>query len=178
MKTISVPAREQVNPQSQELFDALTKRLGRVPNLYATIGYSHAALKMMLDAEETLGHGKFSAKEREAVYLVVSQVNQCEYCLAAHTILATKRGYSQEETILFRKGFASDPKLQTAIQLAKSIAENKGDADETLKEAFFDAGYDEAALMDLIGLVTIRTFTNYVFVMSKIPVDFPAAEKI
>ncbi|WP_314000265.1 carboxymuconolactone decarboxylase family protein [Xanthocytophaga flava] len=43
-----------------------------------------------------------------------------------------------------------------------------------LKEAFFDAGYNEAALIELIGLVTVRTFTNYVYTLTDIPVDFPA----
>ncbi|WP_353719929.1 carboxymuconolactone decarboxylase family protein [Dyadobacter sp. 676] len=178
MKTISVPAREQVGPQSQEIFDTISQRIGRVPNLYATMGYSSHALKAMLDFEDTLTHSVFSAREREAVYLTVSQVNGCEYCLAAHSILARKRGYSNEEIINFRKGFATDPRLNTAIQLAKAIVENKGKADEAVRDAFFDAGYDEAALMELAALATLRTFTNYAYALTKIPLDFPAVEEI
>ncbi len=57
MKTITVPTREQVSPQSQEISSAITKKLGKVPNLYAIIGYSAPALKAMLDFEETLNPG-------------------------------------------------------------------------------------------------------------------------
>ncbi|SEI54738.1 uncharacterized peroxidase-related enzyme [Dyadobacter sp. SG02] len=178
MKTISVPAREQVSPESQEIFDGFSKRLGRVPNLYATIGYSPTSLKAMMNFEDALGHGVFNAKEREAIYLVVSQVNQCDYCLAAHTILARKRGFTDEEIIGFRKGDAADPKLHTAIQLAKAIAENKANVSDAVRDAFFEAGYDEAGLMDLISLVTLRTFTNYVYALTKIPVDFPKVVEI
>jgi len=178
MKTINLPSKDQLKPESQELLEPFNKRIGKIPNLYATIGYSPNALKAMLQFEENLNHSVFSAKEREAVYIVVSQVNGCDYCLAAHSILAGKRGYKPEEILNLRRGLAADPKLQTALQLAKAIAENKGDVQDTFKDAFFNAGYDEAALMELIALVTIRTFTNYVYVMTKIPIDYPLVEKI
>jgi uncharacterized peroxidase-related enzyme len=178
MKTIAVPTRDQVSPQVQEIFDVLKKKIGKVPNLYATFGYSANALKAMLDFEETLNHGVFNAKEREALYLVVSQVNQCDYCLAAHSMIAGMRGFSKEEILNFRRGIATDGKLQAAVSLAKAIAENKGVVEGDVKEAFFAAGYDETALVDLAALVTLRTFTNYVYALTQIPVDFPAVEKI
>lgn len=178
MKTITVPAKSQVNEQSQAIFDAITKKLGKVPNLYATIGYSAPALKGMLDFEETLTHGVFNAKEREAINLTVSQVNKCEYCLAAHSVIAGMKGYSHDEIISFRKGIAADAKLTAALQLAKAIAENKGNVTGEVKEAFFNAGYNEAALIELTALITIRTFTNYVYALTQIPVDFPVVEEI
>ncbi|PWV48770.1 carboxymuconolactone decarboxylase family protein [Chitinophaga sp. S165] len=178
MKTINVPTREQVNPQSQIIFDAIAKKLGKVPNLYATIGYSAEALKAMLDFEETLNHGIFTAKEREAVYLVVSQVNGCDYCLAAHTVIAGMRGFTKDEILNSRRGQVADPKLNAVLQLAKAIAENKGNVNSAVKDAFFEAGFNEAALIELAALVALRTFTNYVYALTAIPVDFPAVEKI
>ncbi|MEA5141142.1 carboxymuconolactone decarboxylase family protein [Arcicella rigui] len=59
-----------------------------------------------------------------------------------------------------------------------SIANNKGNAGEEALEHFFEVGYDEKALIELIGLITLRTFTNYVFANTKITVDFPAIESI
>lgn len=178
MKTINVPAREQVSADSQIIFDQMQKRLGKVPNLYATIGYSANALKGFLDFDATLSKGVFSPKEREAIALVVSEINGCAYCLAGHTLAAIKSGFSKEDTLAIRRAHVADPKLQALITLAKSITVNKGHADETSLENFFAAGYDEAAVMELIGLVTVRIFTNYVFALTAIPVDFPAAEPI
>lgn len=178
MKTITVPTRENVNADSQQIFDVITKKMGRVPNLLATVGYSSHALKSFLDFDEAFNHGAFSSKEREAVSLAVSQVNHCDYCLAAHSAVAKMKGFHDIQIANFRKGIADDKKFETALQLAIGISENKGSAPEALKTAFFEAGYDEAALIDLIGMVTVRTFTNYVYAMTKIPVDFPAAEAI
>jgi len=178
MKTIAVPSADQVSDESRVLFEQLKKRLGKVPNLYATMGYSSHALKGFLDLEASLAGGQFSAKEREAIALVVSEVNQCAYCLAAHTGLAILRGFSQVDTFDIRRGQVSDVKLNAIVQLAKSIAENKGHADERLLNNFYEQGYSEAALMDLTGLVAVRVYTNYVYALTAIPVDFPAAQPL
>ncbi|WP_183557435.1 carboxymuconolactone decarboxylase family protein [Mucilaginibacter sp. SP1R1] len=178
MKTITVPVREQVSEESQVIFDQMQKRMGRVPNLYATIGYSGNALRSFVDFETTLSKGVFRPKEREAVALIVSEVNSCAYCLAGHTLAAIKNGYTKEDTLAIRKGEVNDPKLSAILLLAKSITENQGHADEGALDNFFAAGYDEAALMELVGLVTLRIFTNYVYALTAIPVDFPAAEPI
>jgi len=178
MKTIVVPAKEQVSADAQAIFEQIQKKLGKVPNLYATIGYSADALKAFLGFDASFAHTAFSEKEKEAINLIVSEVNNCNYCLAAHTMLATMKGYSKEDTLGFRRGNAADEKLDTAVKLAKSIAENKGDADAQLKENFFTAGYDEKALIDLIGLITVRSFTNYVYATTQVPIDFPVAEAL
>lgn len=176
MKTIQVPAKEQLGETARNILEQVEKKMGKVPNLYATIGYSPAALKAMLDTEAGLAHdATFSAKDKEAINLVVSQVNNCDYCLAAHTMLAKMRGFTEEETLDIRKGKVQDAKLQAAVQLAASIANNKGTAAPALLDAFFAAGYDEKALIELTALIALRSFTNYVYANTKIPVDFPAA---
>jgi len=178
MKKISVPTRDQVSPDSQLLFDVLQKRAGKVPNLYATMGHSAFALKGFMNLEDTLNGGVFSAKEREAIALVVSEVNSCEYCLAGHTLLAMKRGFSKEETLEIRRGQVADPKLNSIIQLAKAVTETKGKSTDGYLDAFYDAGFDDGAVMELIGLVMVRLFTNYVFALTNVPIDFPLADPL
>ena len=178
MKKITVPGYDQVSAGSQQLFNTFKARVGKVPNLYATMGYSEHALKAFMTFEETLNEGVFSPQEREAIALVVSEVNHCDYCLAGHTMLAVKRGLTKEETLDARKGQMTNPKLNAIVRLAKSITENKGKADEGILEEFYNEGFDEGAVMELIGLVAVRLYTNYVFAFAEIPVDFPAADPI
>lgn len=178
MKKITVPTIDQVSTESKMLFETMQRRLGKVPNLYATMGYSSHALKAFLDLDATLSTGVFNGKQREAIALVVSELNSCAYCLAGHTLAAVRNGLTKDETIMIRKGHSTDPKINVIVQLAKSLTENKGHADEALMQQFFDAGFDEAALMELIGFITVRIFTNYVFAATEIPVDFPAAPAI
>lgn len=178
MSIINVPTREEVSQDSQVIFDQLKKAMGKVPNLYATIGYSSHALKGLLGMEEELNKGIFTAKEKEAINLVVSEANHCDYCLAAHTMIAGMKGISKEEILNFRKGSIEDPRLNAIVELAKSISEQKGEVDHVKLENFLAAGFDYAAVMELIGLVIVRTFTNYAFAVTKIPIDFPLADQL
>ena len=94
MKTIQVPTYEQVSPNNQEIFGQLKKGLSFVPNLYATFAHSETALATYLALQNA--KSSLSPKAREVINLVVSQVNNCEYCLAAHTALGKMIGFTDE----------------------------------------------------------------------------------
>lgn len=178
MNTITVPAKDQVNQESQAIFFGIEKSLGKVPNLYATLGYSSIALKAYLSMEEQLSKGVFSHEQREAISLIVSEVNNCKYCVSAHTLIATMKGYSPQEILNIRKGNATDPKIQAIVNLAKEITLNKGKVNEKNLQSFFDAGFGNDAVMELLGLVASRIFTNYTYALTEIPNDFPEAVAI
>jgi alkylhydroperoxidase family enzyme len=78
MATFTVPTRDQVSPNNQLIFDNLKSALGFVPNLYATIAYSKNGLERFLAYQNA--KTSLSNKEKEAVNLIVSQVNGCIYC--------------------------------------------------------------------------------------------------
>lgn len=174
MKTFTVPTAASVTPANQAIFEQLEKGLGMVPNLYATLAWSDHALGNYL----TLQNGKTSlnARERETINLVVSQVNECVYCLAAHTVLGGMAGFTPEQIVEIRKGGASfAPKLDALARLVKSAAERRGHAAPELVDAFFAAGYTEANLVDAVVVIGDKIITNYLHALTRVPVDFPAA---
>ncbi len=175
---IQVPTRDQVDAKSQAIFDSLKKQLGTVPNLYAAIGYSSDALENFLGFSGKAGTGSFSKKEIEAIKLAVSEVNGCQYCLAAHTALGKMAGFTENETIGIRSGNVNESRLQAITQLAADISKNRGKANEELKTNFFAQGFNEKALIDLISTVTAITFTNYVHGTTQVPIDFPKAKSL
>jgi len=177
MKTITVPTKDQVSPANQALFDNLNKAIGSVPNLFAVFAHSENALGTYL----ALSGAKTSlrAKEKEVVNLIVSQVNACDYCLAAHTAIAKLQGFTDDQIIEIRRGAISfDSKLDALVKVAKSIAENKGHADEQLVANFYAAGYNEGSLIDVVIVVGDKTITNYLYALTGVPVDFPQAPAI
>ncbi|MCL3782134.1 carboxymuconolactone decarboxylase family protein [Prolixibacteraceae bacterium JC049] len=173
LTNIAVPTRDQVNSESQAIFDQLKKQLGMVPNLYATIGYSSSALSAFLAFSGSVGKETFSNKEIEAIKLAVSEANNCIYCKSAHTALAKMNGFSEEETLQIRNATIKDEKLNVLTSLAKQVAEKAGHADESVKERFFKAGYDAKALIDFVAIVAAVTFTNYAHALTNVEVDFP-----
>ena len=171
--TFSVPTREQVSENNQAIFDNLQKALGFVPNLYATIAYSRNGLEKYLAYQNA--KTSLSNKEKEAVNLIVSQVNNCEYCLSAHTVIGKMNGFTDEQVLDIRKGIASDAKLNALVQLAAEITKTRGYANPELVDNFFAHGYTNENLVDVILQVSDKTAMNYLHNLTKVAVDFPLA---
>lgn len=176
MKSFSVPTREQVAPTNQEIFDNLQKALGFVPNLYATIAYSDNGLSRFLAYQNA--KTSLTNKEKEAVNLVVSQVNNCIYCQSAHLALGKMNGFTDEQLFEIRNAKASDSKLNALVQLAADITKNRGYANSELVDNFFAQGYTNENLVDLILQVSDKTAMNYLHNLTKVPVDFPLAPAV
>jgi uncharacterized peroxidase-related enzyme len=173
MRTFNVPTREQVAPANQAIFDNLNKALGFVPNLYATIGLSDNGLGRYLayqNAKTTLTN-----KEKEAVNLIVSQVNGCIYCQSAHTVIGKMNGFTDEQLLDIRRGKANDPKLDALVKMAESVTRNRGNVEEAIVDNFYAQGYTDQHMVDLILQVSDKTAMNYLHNLTKIPVDFPLA---
>jgi len=177
MKTITVPTYEQASPANQALMDNLKKALTFVPNLYATFTYSETALGTYLTLQNA--KSSLSAKAREVINLAVSQVNSCRYCLAAHTLVGKMVGFTEEQVLEIRRGTASfDTRLDALARLVKNVAINRGHADKAILQAFFDAGWNEGNLIDVMVVIGDKTISNYLHSTTEIPVDFPAAPEL
>lgn len=177
MTAFSVPTRDDVTPDNQAIFDNLKKALGFVPNLYATFAHSPTALGTYLALQNA--KSSLKPKEREVINLVVSQVNDCEYCLAAHTALGKMVGFTEAQILEIRRGRASfDPKLDGLARFVREVTEKRGHVSAAATDAFLAAGWSQANLVDAIMVVGDKSISNYLHGATKIPVDFPAAEKL
>ena len=177
MEKFNVPTRSEVSENNQAIFDQLEKGLGFVPNIYATFAYSDTALSNFL----TFANSKtaFSAKEKEVISLAVSEVNQCIYCLSAHTAISKMNGFSENEILELRSGKAIfDAKLDALAKLAQNIAINRGATDASVLNDFFNAGFTKGQLIDAVTLVGEITITNYLHRTTEVPVDFPVAQPL
>lgn len=175
---ITVPTIDQVDNDSKQIFESIKKQIGMLPNVYAVTGYSSKSLALHINMTNKAGKGSFTNKELEAIKLAVSQVNGCHYCLSAHTAIAKMNGFTDEDALSFRQLTSSDDKLNILTKLAANITTNRGRATKELMAAFFDIGYTEKALVDLILVITDITFTNYLNEIAKVPIDFPEVELI
>lgn len=174
--SFNVPTREQVSPANQGLFDNLKKAIGFVPNLYAAFAHSETALGTYLG----LGSAKtsFTNREKEAINLVVSQVNGCRYCQSAHTVLGKMNGFTDDEVLRIRGGRATDPKLDALVRLAKEITLSRGRPAAATVEAFYAAGYTKGSLVDLVVAVGDKTIMNFLHNTTQVAIDFPVAPEL
>lgn len=151
--------------------------MGGVPNLIATMAHSPAVAQAYLGFSQTLSRGVLSTQTREQIILGVSEVNQCEYCLAAHTALGLKAGLTREETLAARRGEADSANTSAALKFARQIVEKRGHiSDEDLDAA--RAGLSDAEMAEVVGVTALSLFTNYFNHVAGTEIDFPAAPKL
>jgi AhpD family alkylhydroperoxidase len=159
------------------LFSAIKGALGKVPNAYVTIGSnSPLALEAALNLDAALRKSSLSAKEIEVVKLAVSQDAQCDYCLAAHTLMGGKAGLSADAIVAVRHGQPSDDaRLDALARFVHSVVTTSGDVPAEVLLAVKQAGYSDAQIVDTLLAVASITFTNLFNRVNLTPIDFPRA---
>ncbi|MFY8105553.1 MAG: carboxymuconolactone decarboxylase family protein [Elstera sp.] len=175
MSRLTIPATIDATPAaSQPGLNAVQKQLGSVPNLFRLVAQSPALLNAYLSFSQALSTGLLDGKTRERIALAVAQVNGCEYCLAAHTYLGTHVAkLDASEIAANRRGGSTDAKADAAVRFAVAVTEHRGRIDTASLQAVKTAGYSEAEILEIIGVVALNIFTNTLNNVAQTDVDFP-----
>ncbi len=174
MQNFTVPTKNEVTEANQAIFNTLEQKLGFVPNLYAYFAKNDTALADYLTLQNR--KSTLKAKEREVINLITSQLNGCKYCQSAHTVLGKMNGFSEEQVLEIRQGNATfDSKLDALARFTSSVVENRGNATNIVKQDFFNAGYTEANLIDVVMVIGDKIISNYIHNLIDFPIDFPLA---
>jgi uncharacterized peroxidase-related enzyme len=167
-----------VNPATvqgpvKDILASIKAKIGMVPNALKTMAHAPAALEGYLSLSGALSKGVLPAKVREQIALTVSQANQCEYCLSAHSVTGKLAGLTPEQILAARKGTADDPKTQAVLQLVHDIHERRGNVTDEQLAAARKAGVNDAELAEVVGNVALMTLTNYLNQVARTDIDFP-----
>jgi len=174
MNKFPIPSSGDVTGANDNLFAHMERVIGFVPNIYAVFAHSARALPALMCLEGM--PSVFSEKEKTAVSLVISQVNECRYSLSAHTQFAIQQGFTELDIMEIRSGFSTlSARIDVLVRLAKSIAINRGWPGPGLIATFFREGYSKAALMEMVVLMGASIITNYAYAITQVPIDFPLA---
>jgi len=158
---------------SKPILTAAKQSLGFVPNLYGVLAESPA----MLAAYKSLGglfdtQSSFNATERQIVLLATSYDNECHYCMAAHTTLAGMQAVPNDVVQAVRNGEQiADPRLEALRSFTIKVVRDRGWVSKGDTQAFLDAGFTRAQLLEVILGVGMKTLSNYVNHVACIPLD-------
>ena len=168
----------QAEGKAKTLLEGVQKNLGMTPNLIRTMANSAATLQGYLGLSGAVASGRLSAKLREQIALAVSESNQCDYCLAAHSALGKAVGLSQVQTQQARRGIADDDKTAAALRFAKRLVEDRGHVSDGELDRVREAGYSDGEITEIVANVALHIFTNYFNHVAQTEVDFPKAEPV
>src|SRR6201981_1824497 len=137
MSRLSVPNLESDAGPSGQIYAQIKKAIGSVPNTFAAIAaYGPAALKAVLAADAVLAAGTLTKRDQETVKLVISGVAGCDYCVAAHSMLAKLTGLRSDEVKRIRDHLPTgNDKRDALIGFVHKLAASSG----TVSEADFAA---------------------------------------
>src|SRR4051812_13516604 len=165
---------EQVPAESKQTLDAFTKNIGFTPNMMAAFAQSPIAFNAWATLLGSLSKA-LDVKTRDSIGLAVSEVNGCDYCLAVHSFTAEHMAkMSADDIILARKGRASDPKRDAAVQFARKVIKTRGQVSDADVKAVRDIGYTDANIMEIVALVAMYSLTNFFNNVLDPEKDFPA----
>ncbi len=176
MARITPLTKDQVSGKAAEQWDAVQQKIGKVPNLLATLARSPGALGMYLNNGAALDNASISPALREQIALVVAGVNRCGYCASAHTAIGKMVGVDEGELGKNLRGESGDAKVQAALDFSKVIVEKRGFASDADVQAVRDAGYSEGEILEIVATVVANLFTNYMNHVIETEIDFPKVE--
>jgi uncharacterized peroxidase-related enzyme len=174
MARIQPISQSNADTKTKMLLGAVENKLGMVPNMFSTLANSLPAIQAYLSFSQILAGGSLPETLREQISLTVGEVNQCDYCVSAHSYLGRQAGLEESELVDARHGTSTDDKTHAALSFARKIVTDRGHiSDEDLAE-IRAAGYSEGEIVEIVANVFLNIFTNYFNHIADTEIDFPA----
>lgn len=119
---------EDASPEVMALYDDLKKKMGTVIQIFQNMGNSAPVLEGFLGLMEAAEKTSLEPRLKEQIALTVSQVNDCQYCLSAHTQEGKAAGLTEPEILAARQAKSDEEKEQAILHFAKKVVVQRADA--------------------------------------------------
>ena len=165
---------QDASPEAAELLERTRKSLGAVPTMYAAMANSPGLLATYLDGYRRFRSGSgFTPAEQEVVFLTISRVNSCEYCMAAHSHIGEHFSKTPTQVINAIRDDEPilDPKLGALADFTRSLLRTAGRPSVDDVAAFKSAGYTERQALEVVLAIAVKTLSNWTNHLFDTPVD-------
>jgi uncharacterized peroxidase-related enzyme len=157
---------------ARPILEGAKKNFGFIPNLLGTMAAAPPLLTAYTTVSGLFDQTSLSPTERQIVLLAVSAENGCEYCVAAHTAIAGMQKVSPDVVDALRNGTPiADRKLEALRRFAVATVKSRGFPGRFDTQAFFDAGYGETQVLEVILGVGMKILSNYTNHIARTPLD-------
>jgi AhpD family alkylhydroperoxidase len=98
MSTLGFIEYEKAGPEVRAVYDDImaTRKTDKVTNFWKALAHDPVRLKRTWeDTKQIMSAGALDPMVKELIYIAVSVTNQCNYCIAAHTVSARKKGMTE-----------------------------------------------------------------------------------
>ncbi len=162
--SLSLVTLENADPRAKAVLEKAKASVGFIPNMYAGMANSPGLLQTYLDGYAAFrAHSGFTPAEQEVVFLTISRENGCDYCMAAHSMIAEKVSKVPTDVLGALRSGASiaDPRLAALSTFTSHMFTTRGRPTATNLKAFLSAGYKEAQVLEIVLALAVKTLSNY-----------------
>ena len=149
---------------AKEILDGTKAKLGFVPNMYRAMANSGGYLSTYVHGYNAFRQESgFTPVEQELIFLVISRENGCDYCVAAHSMIADKVSKLDPETLAaVRLGNSiPDEKLRSLAVFTSHVFSTRGMISNAEAASFLAAGYEKKQIMEIVLAIAVKTLSNY-----------------
>ena len=166
MSFVKKVSEEQAGPTLRPLFQQIRELYGFLPNYFQALGpLPHVIERERALAAALLCDGVLPAALKEQIVLVVSGINSSSYCVAAHLELLRRLGIEKSMGRKLATDYANAPvgnKEMALFRFADKLTRNPSAVEKADSDAVYQAGWDEAALIETVLTVAWSNFVNRV----------------
>lgn len=168
---------ETAPKESKPLLEGSLKAFGVLPNLHAVMAESPQTLKAYQLIHGLFADSSFDAEELTVVWQTINVEHECHYCVPAHTGIAHSMKVDSAITEALRNRTAlPTAKLQALHEFTLEAVRERGNISQESMSAFFEAGYSQQQVLEVILGVSQKVISNYVNHVAETPTD-PMFEK-
>jgi len=146
---------------------------GMLPNLYGYLAESPVALNAYLHINDQLmKHSSLTPIQVQVALLAISEVNNCEFCIAAHSwVGSTLKANPQTVEAIRQGGKIEDPQDKALVDLVRALVNDRGYVSDKIMDAFLSAGFTKENMFDLLVCNMLKSLSNYANHVTKTEVN-------
>lgn len=154
---------EDASDAARSSLASIRTQYGFIPEFYAYLAESPAALQAYQDLSARLRQTTFTPAEQQALLLAISVTNGCEFCAAAHS-MAARRAKAPDAVVDALRALrpVEDTHYAVLTTFAQDVVRERGWVRGAPLQAFLDHGFTPRQAIEVVLAVAMKTLSNYV----------------
>jgi uncharacterized peroxidase-related enzyme len=162
---LAIADRDNLDETRRRYLEVCVEKLGFVPNVLKAYAFDNEKLRTFADLynDLMLGESGLSKLEREMIAVVVSSINHCFYCLAAHGAEVRRRSNDPalgEALAANYRAADLSPRLKAMCDFAARLTERPDTVEEADRQRLRDVGFSDQDIWDIGAVAAFFNMSN------------------
>ena len=176
------PVQDPTDDRVRAVFAEIREREGYVPNLFRTYAHNPDLLEQVWNRVKSLMYeGHLSPQLKNAIAVMVSQDNGCDYCVAHHKRMLKTLGVDTRDLstlVATSKPTFLNTTESALLQLAREANRNPHGMSPDLISSAREAGASDSDIMEAIGVMELYSSFNRMLDSLKVPLEPEMANEL